>query len=319
MSTAPPVVERAAARTDRPSPALPTTTGADDLLPGTRVLLVAFALLTGLATNQLLVLGAHTERYWAWTITGRPAAAFLGAAYAAGFVLSVLALRQRSWSRVHVAVKTVGVFTTLTLVATIVHAHRLHLWAADPLARSAAWFWLGVYVAVPAVCVGVVLLQEGRRTRGQTAGLPLPRWLRWLLGGQGAAIFAAGAALFIGALTVHHGTTTAGFWPWPLSPLGAEVVGAWLIAFGVGAALVIRERDLCRLLVSAVAYTVFGALQLAVLVSFRAELTGSAESRWTWAALLVAAVATGGFGWWSARSRARCAVAAAQATRRALV
>jgi hypothetical protein len=317
MTIAPSVAERASVTAEGASAGEARSAGAlrvdDDLLPATRVLLLAFALLTGLAAHQLLVLGGHTDRWWAWTITGRPTTAFLGAAYAAGCVLSVLALRQRSWSRVHITVKTVAVFTSLTLVATIVHAHRLHLWAADPVPRAAAWFWLAVYIAVPAVCVGVVLLQEGRgSSRAASVGRALPRWLRRLLAVQGAAMFAAGAVLFSRALTVHHGAvTTGGIWPWTLSPLGAEAVGAWLMAFGVGAALVIRERDLHRLVGPAVAYSVFGALQLAVLVGYHGEVIGGAATVWLWAALYGTAVLTGGYGW--------RAVARQPAIRRALL
>ena len=38
---------------------------------GTRALLVGFVLLTALATNQLYVLSAHTDKYFAWTISRR--------------------------------------------------------------------------------------------------------------------------------------------------------------------------------------------------------------------------------------------------------
>ena len=87
------------------------------LIP-TRRVFVAFAALTLLATYQLLVVGAFTDRYFAWTISIRPTSAFLGAAYAAGFVLAVLALRRDRWRDVRVAMITVTVFTVLTLIPT---------------------------------------------------------------------------------------------------------------------------------------------------------------------------------------------------------
>ena len=80
----------------RPQPTVaedrPLTT--DGVLVATRRVLVAFAVLTLLATNQLLVVARFTDRFFAWTISVRPSSAFLGAAYAAGFVLAVLALRR---------------------------------------------------------------------------------------------------------------------------------------------------------------------------------------------------------------------------------
>jgi hypothetical protein len=93
----------------------------------------------------------------------------------------VLSLRQRSWTHVRVAVATVTVFTFLTLIATIVHAHRLHLPDADPLARAAARFWLAIYVAVPLVGVVVIGRQEEGRPRRDGVLRPLPpgRGSRW--------------------------------------------------------------------------------------------------------------------------------------------
>ena len=42
------------------------------VLPATRKVLLAFAVLTLLATNQLMVVAGFTDRYFAWTISVRP-------------------------------------------------------------------------------------------------------------------------------------------------------------------------------------------------------------------------------------------------------
>jgi hypothetical protein len=286
---------------DHPSTRTDDSTDRDRLQARTRHLLVAFAVLTALATYQLLVLGGQTDRHWAWTIEGRPTSAFLGAAYAAGFLLSVLALRQRSWHTVRIAVATVTVFTALTLVATILHAHKLHLDAPEASARAAAWFWLGVYLVVPAVCASVLLRQGPGRP--QKLGRPLPTWLRRLLAGQGMVLGSTGALLFAGGLAVHHHVEpVTAFWPWPLMPLGSQIIGAWLIAFGVATVLVLRDGGLDRLRVPAAAYTAFGAFQLVVLVLFGGEATGGGASLWLYGAVLVSIVGAGGCGWWAAGS-----------------
>src|ERR671917_1489943 len=116
----------------------------DGVLPATRKVLVAFAVLTLLAANQLLVVASFTDRYFAWTISARPTSAFLGAAYAAGFVLSVLALRQDRWRDVRVPLVTVTVFTVLTLIPTMIHLHVVHLWDGGWASRVAAWVWLAI-------------------------------------------------------------------------------------------------------------------------------------------------------------------------------
>jgi hypothetical protein len=279
--------------------------------PATRRLLAAFAVLTLLAAHQLLVLPDRTDRWFAWTVQSRPTAAFLGAAYAAGFVLSVAALRRRTWAEARIPVAAVGVFAALTLAATLLHAHRLHLTAEDPVAQSAAWFWLAVYLVVPAACLAVVARQGGlgqgglRSARGPVRR-PIPPWLRRLLTAQGLVLLVAGTTLLVrGAMTHHPQHDVGGFWPWPVGPLGAQVIGAWLVAFAVAAALVLRERDLGRLTAPALGYAAFGAFQLGVLVAQRSEVQADAASVWAYGTVLATAVAAGGYGWWAGRRPAR--------------
>jgi hypothetical protein len=268
----------------------------------TRRLLVAFAALTLLATNQLLVLADHTDRWFAWTVHSRPAAAFLGAAYAAGFVLSVAALRRRAWPEVRTTVAAVGVFAGLSLVATLLHAHRLHLTAEDPVARSAAWFWLAVYLVVPAACLAVAGRQGGLRAAAGPVRRPIPRWLARLLAGQGVVLLVAGATLFARGSTSHHEhTDVGGFWPWPLGPLSAQVIGAWLVAFAVAAAQVLRERDLARLGGPALGYATFGVLQLGVLAVHRDGVVADPVSVGAYGVVLGSVVLAGGYGWWAGR------------------
>jgi hypothetical protein len=287
----------------RPGGPAGTAAGRDDRIrPGTRALLGSFAVLTAVATFSLLVLG-HTERFWPWQIKNPASTGFLAAAYGAGFLLSVLSLRQRSWTHVRIAVATVTVFTFLTLIATIVHAHRLHLHDADPVARGAAWFWLAVYVAVPLIGVAVIGRQEEDRRRHRDVVLrPLPGGLRLALAAQGIVLFAAGAVLFLGAMTWHHGMSAIGIWPWQLTPLSAEVLGSWLAAFGVGAALVLAERDLARLRVPAIAYTAFGAFQLVALLANASRMD---DTTWGYGLVLVLVTVTGTYGWWMTRPVAR--------------
>jgi hypothetical protein len=297
----------------------PEKTGTTDrILPGTRAVLVAFAVFTLLAAIELVVLPASTDKYFAWTIADESAAAFLGAGYAAGFLLSVLALRQDRWSQIRVAMLTVTSFTAVTLIATLLHVHKFHLITGDPIARLAAWVWLAVYVVIPFACLIVVNRQERSWTRPRAVRRPMPRWLAAVLAVQGITLVATGAALFAGGAARHHTVmewTT--FWPLPLAPLAAQTIGAWLVAFGIGAALGIRERDLSRLLLPAVAYTTFGALQLIVVIRYQNEVNTTDPWLWAYVALLASIVATGGCGWRAslARSSSEAEVPAGNASR----
>ena len=278
---------------------------ADAVRPGTRRLLLAFLALTLLAINQLFVLSDVADRFWAWPIPTEMTAAFLGAAYGAGFVLSALALREDRWSRIRVPVLTVTVFTVLTGIATLDHAHKLRLMSGEPVARAAAWVWLAVYVVIPFACALVVVRQE-RDRRGVDAppGRPIPGWLRGLLVVEGGVLFVAGAVMFTGGAFLHHHTArSTHFWPWEVTPLSAMVIGAWLIAFGVAAALVLRERDLGRLFVAAATYTVFGVFELVAVIWYAPQVDGGDPWLWSYVAVLVAITATGAFGAWAARRR----------------
>ena len=86
--------------------------------------------------------------------------------------------------------------------------------------------------------------------------------------------------------------------------MSAEIVGAWLMAFGCAAALAIRQRDLGELLVPAVAYTVFGVFQLLVVVRYRSQVMAGDPALWTYLTVLTAIVLTGGYGWWAAQRTA---------------
>ena len=173
---------------------------ADRVLRSTRALLTAFVVFTALATVSLLPMGGSTETTFAWTIASRPNASFLGAAYVAGFVLSVLALRRRRWSEIRVSVVTVTVFTVLTLVPTLLHLHKFHLMAGAGTARMAGWVWLVVYLIVPVAGI-VVLVRQTRLARRSGGAVdrrerrvvvrPMPAPLAALLILQGIVMAAA--------------------------------------------------------------------------------------------------------------------------------
>ena len=291
----------------RPTPGQPIprqrTPREDAVQGGTRALLAVFVVFTLLAVNQLLVLGGDTERFFAWPIASRPSSAFLGAAYAAGTILSVLALRQRHWSQVRVAVLTVTAFAGLTLVPTLLHRHRMNL-MEDGIARAAAVVWIVVYLAVP-VAGALVVLRQWQAAGGRAViRRPMPTPLVAVLLAQGAALTAVGAVLYASGFRSHEAVAVAQpGWPWPVTPLTSQVIGAWLLSFGIAIALAVRERDLSRMLVPAVAYAAFGVLEVAVLLYHR-DASG-VNPLWLRAdAILFATlVPVGLYGAWSAARR----------------
>ena len=129
--------------------------------PAMRRLLYVAALLVFLAGVQLFVFPLRTARYFAWTIDSPMTAVFLGASYWSAVGLEVGAARAARWSGARIAVPAVFVFTTVTLVVTLVHLESFHLDGDLPLTtRAVTWAWLAIYAVVPVLMVAATVSQR---------------------------------------------------------------------------------------------------------------------------------------------------------------
>src|SRR4051812_40412545 len=128
-----------------------------------RILLVTAGVLVFLAGVQLFVFPLRTDRYFSWTIAPPMTAVFLGASYWSALAFEWSAAAQRRWSDARVAVPTVFVFTTLTLVATLIHHDKFHFGTAfETGTRAVTWAWLAIYVLVPIIMIILWVLQTRR-------------------------------------------------------------------------------------------------------------------------------------------------------------
>jgi len=268
----------------------------DRLLLPTQVLLALFGALTALAVGALFVRADQTDESFAWTIDPAATAAFLGAGYASGTVLVVLSWLGGSWARTRIPLVTILIFTALTLAATLVHLDRFHLAADLPLPRFAAWFWLAVYVVVPVGMAAVLVVQQ-RRALPPGPRRTMPAWLVALLVVEGLVLLGVGAALYLAPATAEV------LWPWTLTPLTARAVGAWLVAYGVAAVLLVRAGDLELLRVPAVAYAVLGVLQLMVVGRFADVVSWGSASALVYLVMTTAVAATGAAAFMAAEAR----------------
>ena len=262
-----------------------------------RSLLWVAALLVFLAGVQLFVFPLRTEEYFAWTIGSPMTAVFLGASYWSAAVLEVGAARAAQWSGARIAVPIVFVFTTLTLVVTLVHLGLFHLDDDLPLnTRTVAWVWLAVYVLVPVLMAAAWMAQRAASTAvPPPAGLPSV--VRAVLVVLAVVLLGVGAALL-----VAPGWADAA-WPWALTPLTGRAIGAWLVGLGTAAAhaRIIDDRESLHVL-GATGVT-FGALQTIALARHGGELdwTGLPAVGY----LLVLATLTAVSAWMLPRPRSR--------------
>ena len=272
-------------------PVVPVVPAAS-VVPAMRRLLYVAAVLVFLAGVQLFVFPLRTARYFAWTIDSPMTAVFLGASYWSAVGLEVGAARAARWSGARIAVPAVFVFTTVTLVVTLVHLDRFHLEGDLPLStRLVTWAWLAVYTVVPVLMIAASVTQR-RRSPAVPAPNGLPGAVRAVLVGLAAVLLGLGVALLIAPGWAD------GAWPWSLTPLTGRAVGAWLVGLGTAAAHARLLDDRASLRPLGITGVTFAVLQVIALARHGDELDwGSAPAAGYLTVLAVLAIVSG----WSLR------------------
>lgn len=259
----------------------PAVAGVRRLTRGMRALLVVAGVLVLLAGFQLYLFPRRTDEWFAWTIDAPMTAVFLGGSYWAAAVFEWTAARSRTWAGARVTVPAVFLFTSLTLVVTVVHIDKFHLDLSLPApTRAVTWAWIAIYSVVPVLMAVVWFRQvrvpgtDPRRTQR------LPAWLRGVVVAQ-AVLF-----VVVGAMLLVDPDWVAGWWPWPLTPLTGRAVGAWVLSLGIAAAHAAWEDDLARVRPAAAADVAFAALQAVALARHGDQLTWRSVSSWAYVAVL---------------------------------
>lgn len=253
-----------------------------------RTLLWVAGVLVFLAGVQLFVFPLRTATYFAWTIEPPMTAVFLGAAYWSSLAFEWSAARRRWWCDARIAVPTVFVFTTLTLVATLVHVDRFHFGPEHATStRVVTWVWLAIYTLVPVLMVVLTVRQLRLPRHDRSRARALPAAMRVVLVVEAAGLLGIGVALFAVP------SRTANWWPWALTPLTARAVGAWCIGLGVAAAHARWEDDVARLRPAAAAFVWFAGLQAIALVRHGDDLQWDHAAAWVYVAFLLGAAVLG--------------------------
>ena len=242
-----------------------TVTG-DRAVPAIRWLLGIAALLVFLAGVQLFVFPLETDTLFAWTIASPMTAVFLGASYWSAVGLELTGAMARRWTAARVAVPAVFVFTSLTLLVTLVHLDRFHLAADLPTAtRAVTVAWIAVYAVVPVLIVVAWMLQARAGTAVPPA-VGLPQAVRFILVALAVVLVGLGATLVVAP------GWAAALWPWPLTPLTGRAVGAWCVGLGVAAGQARMVDDAGSLRPIGVTGVLFGGLQTVGLLRYGSEL-----------------------------------------------
>lgn len=171
-------------------------------------------------------------------------ARFLGVMYLSGLVLQVAGLAAGRWAQIRIVPPVTAIWTGGLLIVSLLHLEAFDFWTR----RVTIWF--GAYFLYPLIALWLIWAHRDAWNE-RLSGPPLPRWVRWYLLAQGVVASAAGVALLFATDAMVEA------WPWPITPLLAQIYFAPLLAYGIGSLLLARERTWPELRVGVSALLVF--------------------------------------------------------------
>jgi hypothetical protein len=205
-------------------------------------------------------------------------ARLIGAMYLSGLAIMLGAIFARRWTDVRLVPAIAAIWTGGLLLVTL-----LHLEAFDFATRQTQ-IWFGAYVAYP--LIGIWLVVRRRHVRDvDAADRRLPAASRWWLMGEGVVLSTLGAALLLAPATMATG------WPWPVTPLLAQIYSAPLLAYGIGSVLLSRARTWSEARIEVAGIGLFALLALVGSVMHRELFAIGDPAAWAWFALLAAVTA----------------------------
>jgi hypothetical protein len=246
-----------------------------------RFSILIVAILVFLAGIQLYVLTEHTDQYFAWTIKSFLTATYLGGGYWASCLPSFIAFRENTWAYLRAAIPGVLVFSTMVLVASLLHFDKFHMH------HPAGWAWMIVYAAVPPGLF-LMLPRQVRLPGGDPpASRPLSFPIKCIFVLQLLLTLPVGAILFATPpLLIPH-------WPWALTPLTARTVASAFLTISATSFAVLKENDLRRVKLIGQVYSGYGFLQWIALARYPGEFKWSSHEGWIYLALISSMLVVG--------------------------
>ena len=175
----------------------------------------------------------RTADAWAWTIKPELTAIFLGAGYGAGAYFFLRTFLAKQFHPSAAGIFGAAFFAALMLVATLLHWDRFNHGDAPLTGAIVFYGWVGVYILSPFVVFAVWWFN--RRT---DPGVPgpgeaiVPLWVRRIALAVAVCCFASAAVLYLDTGAAIE------VWPWTLTPLTSQIIGAFTAQVGIGALLV---------------------------------------------------------------------------------
>lgn len=245
----------------------------------------------------LYLLPDRADTDYAWSIALPVSAAFLGAGYVAGLVVTVLGLLvARSWRSIRLVYPGVISLAVVLCLATLIHRDVFD-WD-----YALTWAWTVVYVLIPPGFGGFWWYHERRQPRDLPADGRLAVFRPFaLILGTGMAVLAILMFIFP--------DTFVDRWAWPISPLLSRVFAAWYALFGVILLDIgLRAKQVRELVIPSAAVLASALLLLILPLRYPDDMeTGRVGF---WSLMLLHLVLAAGMAWmliWSLRQVGRTA------------
>ena len=194
----------------------------DRIYPLTRILGAVVIPFLALAVLILYFFPDQTGQRFAWPVKPPITAMLMAAAYAGGVYFFAFVAVGRHWHRVKLGFLPVITFASLLGVATILH------WDKFTPGHIAFILWAGLYFSTPFLVFAAWLYNRREDPGPEQVGGPLfPGGWRYFFALQAIGTLVLGVSLFVTPVRLVPA------WPWTLTPLTAQVMGAMFAIPGV--------------------------------------------------------------------------------------
>jgi hypothetical protein len=252
----------------------------DRVLRSTRVVAAIIVPFLVLAFAVLVPWPDDTRRLFAWEIKPTLSPMILGSVYLGGAYFFVRASVATQWHTIAGGFPSVGTFASLMGIATILH------WDRFIHGNVAFWLWVALYFTTPVIVFTVFFRNQREYLPGNEGDLRISTGAARAIVTGGVLAVSTSAFLY---LFPHRAIAV---WPWKLTPLTAQMLGA-IFALGLAGLGAARERrwSAARLLLQVEALM----LVLILISGMRARAQFDTSNPLTWlfaAGFLATAVAT---------------------------
>jgi hypothetical protein len=185
---------------------------------------------------------AHVNEAIPWLVPPLHAR-FLGAMYFSGAAFMLGCLRARRWAEVRIVLPMIAIWTGMLFVTSLFYLNEFDF------SKIQAWIWFGIYLVYPVIAIWLAWQQ--RATDLTPIGGAVPKWASVYLLIQGGLItLLALALLFLPGFMVT-------VWPWPITPLLAQLYSAPFLSYGVGSLMLARRKTWLEIRIAVTAILVF--------------------------------------------------------------